>query len=103
MLIRSTGATLRFTRAEPVPAWASAPLKRNPRFERLVAGIRPSLRGTCARYTSFGPGHCTGEPGFAALRARFGAAYLDAGLGTVLERAAGDSAQWERGGAPMPN
>jgi len=50
-----------------------------------------------------GPGHCTGEPGFAALRARFGAAYLYAGLGTVLERAAGDSAQWERRGAPMPH
>ncbi len=41
------------------------------------------------------PGHCTGEPGFAALRERFGAAYLYAGLGSVLQRAAGDSAQWE--------
>jgi hypothetical protein len=38
VLIRSTGATLRFTRAEHVPAWASAALKSNPRFERLVAG-----------------------------------------------------------------
>ena len=49
------------------------------------------------------PGHCTGEPGFAALQQRFGPAYLYAGLGSVLERATGDSARWERRPAPMPN
>ncbi|MDB4910769.1 MAG: hypothetical protein JWO39_1592 [Gemmatimonadetes bacterium] len=42
-----------------------------------------------------GPGHCTGEPGFAALQKQFGVAYLYAGLGTVLQRAAADSAEWE--------
>ena len=30
------------------------------------------------------PGHCTGEPTFAALRSRFGDHYLYAGVGTVL-------------------
>jgi 7,8-dihydropterin-6-yl-methyl-4-(beta-D-ribofuranosyl)aminobenzene 5'-phosphate synthase len=31
------------------------------------------------------PGHCTGEPAFAALKEAFGDRYLYAGLGTVLE------------------
>jgi 7,8-dihydropterin-6-yl-methyl-4-(beta-D-ribofuranosyl)aminobenzene 5'-phosphate synthase len=31
------------------------------------------------------PGHCTGEPAFAALKRLFGARYLYAGLGTVTE------------------
>ena len=31
------------------------------------------------------PGHCTGEPAFAALRKAFGARYLYAGLGTILK------------------
>jgi 7,8-dihydropterin-6-yl-methyl-4-(beta-D-ribofuranosyl)aminobenzene 5'-phosphate synthase len=31
------------------------------------------------------PGHCTGEPAFAALKKAFGDRYLYAGLGTILE------------------
>jgi hypothetical protein len=31
------------------------------------------------------PGHCTGEPSFAALRKAFGDHYLFAGLGTTLD------------------
>jgi 7,8-dihydropterin-6-yl-methyl-4-(beta-D-ribofuranosyl)aminobenzene 5'-phosphate synthase len=31
------------------------------------------------------PGHCTGEPAFAALRRIFGEAYIYAGLGTITE------------------
>jgi 7,8-dihydropterin-6-yl-methyl-4-(beta-D-ribofuranosyl)aminobenzene 5'-phosphate synthase len=31
------------------------------------------------------PGHCTGEPEFAALRKVFGERYLYAGLGTILK------------------
>ena len=31
------------------------------------------------------PGHCTGEPAFAALRRVFGSRYVYAGLGTVIE------------------
>ncbi len=34
------------------------------------------------------PGHCTGEPGFAAFRAAFGDHFVYAGLGTTLS--AGD-------------
>ncbi|HEX9179008.1 MAG TPA: hypothetical protein VF859_01335, partial [Burkholderiales bacterium] len=30
------------------------------------------------------PGHCTGEPTFAALRTAFGERYLYAGLGSVI-------------------
>jgi 7,8-dihydropterin-6-yl-methyl-4-(beta-D-ribofuranosyl)aminobenzene 5'-phosphate synthase len=50
-----------------------------------------------------GPGHCTGEPGFAALQKQFGVAYLYAGLGTVLQRAAADSAEWESRPASSPD
>jgi 7,8-dihydropterin-6-yl-methyl-4-(beta-D-ribofuranosyl)aminobenzene 5'-phosphate synthase len=31
------------------------------------------------------PGHCTGEPAFAAFRKAFGDHYLYAGLGSVIE------------------
>lgn len=37
------------------------------------------------RIDRMSPGHCTGEPAFAELRRVFGANYLYAGLGTVLE------------------
>lgn len=50
-----------------------------------------------------GPGHCTGEPGFAALRKKFGVAYLYAGLGSVLQRVAADSVKWESRAAPAPD
>ena len=46
------------------------------------------------------PGHCTGEPAFAALRERFADDYLFAGLGTVLTRGSADSARWERRSTP---
>jgi 7,8-dihydropterin-6-yl-methyl-4-(beta-D-ribofuranosyl)aminobenzene 5'-phosphate synthase len=32
-----------------------------------------------------GPGHCTGEPAFAALQRIFGAQYVYAGLGTTID------------------
>lgn len=50
-----------------------------------------------------GPGHCTGEPGFVALRKQFGVAYLYAGLGSVLQRAVPDSARWESRPARAPD
>jgi 7,8-dihydropterin-6-yl-methyl-4-(beta-D-ribofuranosyl)aminobenzene 5'-phosphate synthase len=49
------------------------------------------------------PGHCSGEPGFTALRKEFGVAYLYAGLGSVLHRAVADSANWESRPAPAPD
>lgn len=75
--------------------WVTAP-------DSTIARLTMALHETW-HVRQLGPGHCTGEPGFAALRARFGTAYLYAGLGSVLERGAGDSAQWERRPAPMPN
>ena len=43
-----------------------------------------SLHDT-SRVDSIAPGHCTGEPAFAALRRAFGDRYVYAGLGTRLE------------------
>jgi 7,8-dihydropterin-6-yl-methyl-4-(beta-D-ribofuranosyl)aminobenzene 5'-phosphate synthase len=37
------------------------------------------------RIDGIAPGHCTGEPAFAALKRLFGARYIYAGLGTVTE------------------
>ena len=37
------------------------------------------------RVDRMAPGHCTGEPAFAALKRIFGASYVYAGLGTVME------------------
>jgi 7,8-dihydropterin-6-yl-methyl-4-(beta-D-ribofuranosyl)aminobenzene 5'-phosphate synthase len=52
----------------------------DPEIARLAAALRDrwNLRGVA-------PGHCTGEPGFAALKAAFGTSYTYAGLGTVLD------------------
>jgi 7,8-dihydropterin-6-yl-methyl-4-(beta-D-ribofuranosyl)aminobenzene 5'-phosphate synthase len=45
------------------------------------------------------PGHCTGEPTFAAMRRMFGDRYLYAGLGTTLELGAVPRAASELGAA----
>lgn len=37
------------------------------------------------RIDRIAPGHCTGEPGFAALKRLFGERYVYAGLGTVID------------------
>jgi 7,8-dihydropterin-6-yl-methyl-4-(beta-D-ribofuranosyl)aminobenzene 5'-phosphate synthase len=37
------------------------------------------------RIDGIAPGHCTGEPAFAALKRLFAARYVYAGLGTVTE------------------
>jgi 7,8-dihydropterin-6-yl-methyl-4-(beta-D-ribofuranosyl)aminobenzene 5'-phosphate synthase len=37
------------------------------------------------RIDQIAPGHCTGEPAFAALKRLFGPRYVYAGLGTVTE------------------
>ena len=40
------------------------------------------------------PGHCTGEPGFAALKKAFGENYIYAGVGTVTELSREASAEY---------
>lgn len=75
--------------------WVTAP-------DSTVARLATALHDSW-HVRQIGPGHCTGEPGFAALKNRFGAAYLYAGLGSVLQRAVADSASWESGPASSPN
>jgi 7,8-dihydropterin-6-yl-methyl-4-(beta-D-ribofuranosyl)aminobenzene 5'-phosphate synthase len=53
---------------------------KDPDINAIVTGLRDTWN------VSFvAPGHCTGEPMFAALRRAFGDRYVYAGLGTVLE------------------
>ena len=75
--------------------WVTAP-------DSTIARLTTALHETW-HVRQLAPGHCTGEPGFAALRSGFGAAYLYAGLGSILERAPGDSARWEGRPLPVPN
>ena len=49
-------------------------------IEKIVAALRDTFK---VEYVA--PGHCTGEPAFAALKTTFGARYLYAGLGTTIE------------------
>ena len=49
-----------------------------------IAKVATALKDTW-KADWIAPGHCTGEPTFAALRDVFGNRYLYAGLGTVLE------------------
>lgn len=49
-----------------------------------IEKIVTALHGTF-KVEFVAPGHCTGEPAFAALRKAFGDRYLYAGLGTTLE------------------
>jgi 7,8-dihydropterin-6-yl-methyl-4-(beta-D-ribofuranosyl)aminobenzene 5'-phosphate synthase len=48
-----------------------------------ISKVVASLRDTW-KVDYVAPGHCTGEPGFAAFKKAFGARYLYAGLGTEL-------------------
>jgi 7,8-dihydropterin-6-yl-methyl-4-(beta-D-ribofuranosyl)aminobenzene 5'-phosphate synthase len=49
-------------------------------IERLVTALHEDWK-----VVSVAPGHCTGEPGFAALQRAFGKRYVYAGVGTVIE------------------
>ena len=52
---------------------------KDPDIEKVVAGLHDG-----AKVDYVAPGHCTGEPTFAALRKAFGDHYIYAGLGTTL-------------------
>jgi 7,8-dihydropterin-6-yl-methyl-4-(beta-D-ribofuranosyl)aminobenzene 5'-phosphate synthase len=52
--------------------------------DTTIARISSSLKNRWA-VARIAPGHCTGEPAFAALRRIFGSQYVYAGLGTVIE------------------
>jgi 7,8-dihydropterin-6-yl-methyl-4-(beta-D-ribofuranosyl)aminobenzene 5'-phosphate synthase len=52
--------------------------------DAVIEGIATTLHDTY-RVDYIAPGHCTGEPTFAALQKTFGDHYLYAGLGTTLD------------------
>ena len=54
-----------------------------PLSEAEVERLSRSLRDEW-KVTSVAPGHCTGEPGFAALSKHFGERYVYAGVGTTI-------------------
>jgi 7,8-dihydropterin-6-yl-methyl-4-(beta-D-ribofuranosyl)aminobenzene 5'-phosphate synthase len=51
----------------------------DPDIEKIVATLHDTFK-----VENVAPGHCTGEPAFAALKKAFGDRYLYAGLGTTL-------------------
>jgi 7,8-dihydropterin-6-yl-methyl-4-(beta-D-ribofuranosyl)aminobenzene 5'-phosphate synthase len=65
----------------------------------VIAKVATLLHDT-AKVDYVAPGHCTGEPTFAALQQTFGDHYLYAGLGTVL--ALGQTPHALSGGSAMP-
>jgi 7,8-dihydropterin-6-yl-methyl-4-(beta-D-ribofuranosyl)aminobenzene 5'-phosphate synthase len=56
---------------------------QDPAIERIAAALHDTYK-----VDYIAPGHCTGEPSFAALQKAFGDRYLYAGLGTTLGVAA---------------
>jgi 7,8-dihydropterin-6-yl-methyl-4-(beta-D-ribofuranosyl)aminobenzene 5'-phosphate synthase len=60
-------------------------------IEKVVASLKDTWK-----VDWIAPGHCTGEPAFAALKEAFGDRYLYAGLGTVLELGATPHARGAR-------
>lgn len=52
---------------------------KDPEIEKVVTGLRETWKVDYAA-----PGHCTGEPAFAALRKAFGQHYVYAGLGSTI-------------------
>lgn len=117
LVIRTpTGALLVVGCSHPgIEAILQAAAVVTPRVALIVGGLHwvAAADSTIARLTTLlhdvwhvrqiGPGHCTGEPGFVALQKQFGVSYLFAGLGTVLQRAAADSSEWESHPAKAPD
>jgi 7,8-dihydropterin-6-yl-methyl-4-(beta-D-ribofuranosyl)aminobenzene 5'-phosphate synthase len=62
---------------------------------RTVAALKDTFK-----VESVAPGHCTGEPTFAALKKAFGDQYLYAGLGTTLPFGAKTGSDMRRGEGP---
>jgi 7,8-dihydropterin-6-yl-methyl-4-(beta-D-ribofuranosyl)aminobenzene 5'-phosphate synthase len=61
-------------------------------IERVAAALHDTFK-----VDYIAPGHCTGEPTFAALQKAFGDRYLYAGLGTTVDTAANPRASLEAG------
>jgi len=66
----------------------------------IIAKAVAALKDTF-KVENVAPGHCTGEPTFAALKQAFGNRYLYAGLGTSLPLGPSTSAGERRGEGPV--
>jgi 7,8-dihydropterin-6-yl-methyl-4-(beta-D-ribofuranosyl)aminobenzene 5'-phosphate synthase len=64
----------------------------DPAIEKIATTLHDTYK---ADYIA--PGHCTGEPTFAALQKTFGDHYLYAGLGTILNLGANPRTASDRG------
>ena len=64
-----------------------------------ISKILATLKDTF-KVENIAPGHCTGEPTFAALKQAFGDRYIYAGVGTSLTTGSGAGAEQKRGEAP---
>jgi len=67
--------------------------------DEVIAKAVSALKDTF-KVESIAPGHCTGEPTFAALKRAYGDRYLYAGVGTSLPLAPGVSSVGRRGEGP---
>jgi 7,8-dihydropterin-6-yl-methyl-4-(beta-D-ribofuranosyl)aminobenzene 5'-phosphate synthase len=65
----------------------------------VIAKAVAALKDTF-KVENVAPGHCTGEPTFAALKQAFGDRYIYAGVGTTLPLGAGSDAGVRRGEGP---
>src|SRR5260221_1833675 len=65
----------------------------------VIAKAVAALKDTF-KVESIAPGHCTGEPTFAALKQAFGNHYIYAGLGTSFATGSAAGAEQRRGEAP---
>ncbi len=68
----------------------------DPAIEKIAATLHDTYK-----VDYIAPGHCTGEPTFAALQKTFGDHYLYAGLGTTLDPGAHPRTASDRHGAPV--
>ena len=64
-------------------------------ISKIVAALKDTFK-----VEIIAPGHCTGEPTFAALKQAFGDHYIYAGLGTSFATGSGAGAKQRRGEAP---
>jgi 7,8-dihydropterin-6-yl-methyl-4-(beta-D-ribofuranosyl)aminobenzene 5'-phosphate synthase len=64
-------------------------------ISKIVATLKDTFK-----VENIAPGHCTGEPTFAALKQAFGDRYIYAGVGTALDIGSGTGARQRRGEAP---
>jgi 7,8-dihydropterin-6-yl-methyl-4-(beta-D-ribofuranosyl)aminobenzene 5'-phosphate synthase len=68
--------------------------------DEVIAKAVAALKDTF-KVENIAPGHCTGEPTFAALKRAFGDRYLYAGVGTSLPLGSGMGSGDRRGEGPV--